>query len=421
MLIEFSVENYRSIKDRQTLSLVAGSNEELPDNCIETGKLKLLKTVGIYGANASGKSNLLKALDSMLSIITKSAGNKPLDELRHNPFLLDKEAIHKPSEFEIIFNKDETRYQYGFSFTEERIHNEWLYYTPEKQARKLFDRAYNPETDETKFSYGVDYKGDRKRLEETTTINSLFLSTASQWNHEQLTEVYSELIIKIRILPPSDSIKPVTAKMLIDRVGDYNKRISSFLVKADLGIKGIGVLPEMNQGTQIPEEITDEEQDEFLRELEENEHKYRIALIHVNEEDGVEMVLPLASESDGTQRLFEILGPILQTIDQGFTVFVDELERSLHPLICRALIEFIQNPETNRRGAQLVFATHDTTLLSPSLLRRDQIWFTEKDNCGATHLIPLSDYKVRKEEALQKGYLAGRYGAVPILEEFKLE
>ena len=146
-------------------------------------------------------------------------------------------------------------------------------------------------------------------------------------------------------------------------------------------------------------------------------------MFHSNTLTNENISFPLKEESDGTQRFFQLLGPWLEAVHDGYTVFIDELEASLHPLLTRELIKFIQDPRNNKTGAQLVFATHDVTLLDPELFRRDQIWFTEKDKGAATNLYSISDYnerKPRKGEAMQKGYLAGRYGAIPILEAFSI-
>jgi AAA15 family ATPase/GTPase len=201
------------------------------------------------------------------------------------------------------------------------------------------------------------------------------------------------------------------------------KIVTELLKDADLGIHGVEVKKITADDIELPKELSDEDRKRFLQYLKE-EQPLHVAMLHRTVKTGKTIRLPLQEESDGTQRFFQLLGPWLETVALGFTVFIDELEVSLHPLLTRELIKFIQNPKINKSGAQLIFTTHDTTLLDPELLRRDQIWFTEKDKSGATNLYSMSDYKERrprKGEAMQKGYLSGRYGAIPILEAFSLK
>ena len=190
---------------------------------------------------------------------------------------------------------------------------------------------------------------------------------------------------------------------------------------ADLGIVGVNVkkLEIDKSKIELSEIISNEFREEVLKNLE-KEPPLKIEMLHFNTLTDENISLPLEEESDGTQRFFQFMGPWLEAVGHGYTVLVDELEASLHPLLTRELIKFIQDPENNKTGAQLVFATHDVTLLDPELFRRDQIWFTEKDKVAATQLYSMSDYKPRKGEAMQKGYLAGRYGAIPILEDFSI-
>ena len=424
MLVEFRVGNYRSFREEQTLSLVASKDAELVGgNCVDKGKLRLLKAVGIYGPNASGKSNFIKALDVMKTIILDSADYQPGRRLPVQPFLFDNETRKKPSTFEVTFYHEEVRYQYGFSATSECIHDEWLLAYPKGRAQTWYERTLNKDD----WQFGSFLKGEREKLKDKTRDNVLFLSVGTQWNNKQLTTVYEWFREKLRVMPAGTSWAPVTAKMLMDVEVEGGEKarealyrlIEWFLQEADLGIYGLKVKKAKISEPKFLMEMPEGYRDVFLKYFEKRP-AVKVEMLHKDVKAGKEVFLPIQEESDGTKRFFELSGPWLQAVAIGMTVFIDELEASLHPLLTRELIKFIQNPEHPRTGAQLIFATHDTTLLDPELFRRDQIWFTEKDKHGSTRLYSMLDYKPRKGEAMQRGYLAGRYGAIPIIEAFEL-
>jgi len=427
MLVEFRVGNYRSFREQQTLSLVASKDKELDKNCIDQGKLRLLKTTSIYGANASGKSNLIRALYTMQQIIKKPA--KPGEKLPVTPFKLDEKYSKEPSSFEVTFFHGEIRYQYGFTATTERICDEWLYAYPKGRSRDIaqtwFERKFNRKTSKIEWNFGSYLKGEREKLKDRTINNILFLSAGAQWNNKQLTSVYEWFVDKLRIINYSYELPPITAEMMLS-INDPKKErhlaATMLMQSADLGICDISVEKLEGDMSKIifPPDIPNEVKEKFLRKL---KYKLTVKMSHRNTKTGKKFFLPFEEESKGTQCFFKLLGPWGQAVAKGITMFIDEIDASLHPLLVRELIEVIQNPDINASGAQLVFATHDTTLLDPELFRRDQIWFTEKNEEGATQLYSMSDYKERKPrkgEAMQKGYLAGRYGAIPILEAFDI-
>ena len=431
MLVEFRVKNFRSFRNEQVLSLVANSDKTLNENCFEIGKLRLLKSVGIYGANASGKSNLIKALNTMQELVSDSADFKPGKDLPNKAFLLDDNSQKEPSSFEVTFFHNGIRYQYGFTVTSKRFQEEWLTAYPKGAAQAWYSRCFNEKTGYYDWKYSNFLKGEKARLADKTRENALFLSVGAQWNNKQLTTVYEWFKDNLRIVPPKDHFKPVTAEMLLDVEKEKDAReelyefVTNALQDADLGIQGVNVEKVKFDRKQInfPDEILPEIREKILKRLE-KERPLKVETIHRNVDSGEDVRMSLEDESDGTQRFFQLLGPWLETVLNGYTVFVDELEASLHPLLTRELVKFIQSPNSNKTGAQLIFSTHDTTLLDPELFRRDQIWFTEKDKDGATNLYSTSDYKERrprKGEAMQRGYLSGRYGAIPILESFDLK
>ncbi|MCK4626388.1 MAG: AAA family ATPase [Phycisphaerae bacterium] len=422
MLIEFRVKNFLSFRDEQVLSMVASKDTSLEGNCFNASEHRLLKAAAIYGPNASGKSNLIKAVDFMRRLVEKSAEKQPGKGFRISPFLLDEKSAQKPSLFEVTFLLKGIRYQYGFTVTRERVHDEWLIAYPKGKPQRWFDRK----KEKTDWKWSSFLKGERERLKKLTRPDALFLSVAAQFDHEQLTPIYEWFMNSLRILPDKDSLRQVTAEILTSpNLGESTRRafrnvILAFLQDADLGITGFDVKKRDIAEANLPKNVPEEVKTQVLRRLKEYPI-YDVKMSHRNHEMGRDVSFDFQDESDGTQRFFELVGHWMGVASQGGSMFVDELEASLHPLLTRKLIEFFQDPNINIKNAQLIFATHDTTLLDPELFRRDQIWFTEKDKKGTSRLYSLWDYTPRKGEAMQKGYLAGRYGAVPILGRFDIK
>jgi len=367
----------------------------------------------------------------MRDIVLKSANYEPGKKLPVQPFLLDDESSKEPSSFEVTFYHEDTRFQYGFSATKERIQEEWLLAYPKGRTRDnaqtWFHRSFDKE--DIIWKFGSFLKGEKEGLRDKTRDNALFLSVAAQWNNKQLITVYEWFKNKLRAVLSKKKFGSVTTEMLLDieqekKVGkELYEFVTAALQKADLGIHGVNVKKQFDRNTiNFPKSIPNELREKLLKQLEKSP-PLKVEMLHFGTHTDENVSLPLEEESDGTQRFFQLLGPWLEAVSKGYTVFIDELEASLHPLLTRELIKFIQDPVNNKTGAQLVFATHDVTLLDPELFRRDQIWFTEKERGGDTKLYSMSDYKERKPrkgEAMQKGYLAGRYGAIPILEAFSI-
>jgi len=425
MLIEFRLENFRSYRQEQTLSLVAGNVSELPEHKISAGGMELLRSACIYGANASGKSNLFKAMDFMRKTVLRSAETKRRGEFGIFPFLLDAESSGKPSGFEVVFLIEDFRYQYGFKVTRKRVEEEWLFATPLKTntGRLWFERHVDPDTGQANWRWGPSFKGEKNRLAKLTRPDTLFLSAAYQFNHEQLTPLY-KWFENVRVINSPRNLRPITA-MMLDRTlrdpegwRDIRDWIVGIVENADLGITEVSAQERELPEPEFPKGMPDEVRQEILTDLKESVG-FDVKVAHENPETRKDVVFSMEDESGGTQCFFNLAGPWLEALTFGYVVFVDEIETNLHPMLTRELVKLFLDPEINREGGQLIFATHDTTLLDPTLLRRDEIWFTEKDTGAATRLYPLSDYEARKGEALQKGYLSGRYGAVPILKAFQ--
>jgi len=426
MLIEFSVENYRSIQEKQTLSMVASEDEKmLHTNSFvmpDTDKLRLLTSAVIYGANASGKSNLLRAMQTLRRLVINSATRMQVGEkLPIEPFKLNSESAKNPTNFEAIFFHQGTRYEYGVSLNRERVYEEWLIAYPDERPQNWFSRQYIPDnpkfqSDEGyKWSFGKGLKGEKLRIKKFVRSNSLFLSHAAQNNHPQLTEIFEWFQDEINILNPSSHTIEFTLSVF-DEDDSFPERVAKLLNQADIGISGIkierkpipeGLLSYFNQF--IKQEI-----EQLERDVIDDIQKLDVITLHKMNDSDKEIEFDMDDESDGTQRLFEMAGLWLYVLQYGEVLLVDELDRSLHPVLSKALLKMFNDPEINKNNAQLIFTTHDTILLDAEMLRRDQVWFTEKDK-NMTKLYSLLDFQPREDESLQKGYLRGRYGGIPFI------
>lgn len=425
MLIEFSVENFRSIRDRQTLSLVANNAEKgLSDNVINVdlpglAGVSLLKGAAIYGANASGKTNLLLAMKFMEEFVSSSATDmKPEQTISVVPFRLDEACSGLPSEFEVVFVHKEVRYRYGFAADSTRVRSEWLYSYPQGKPRRMFERTYIDQEERHHFESGQSFKKG-KDLESKTRQNALYVSVGAQFDHEQLTDVYSWFETYLRTINLSvegEGISSYVTAAGMKKSKTVREFILSALKHADIGIENavVRTKPFREADFPFPDDLSEDARERLLNKFREVE-LLNVTFGHRAGSDRELIQFAYEDESAGTQKFFTLLGPLQATLTYGYTVFMDEIGASMHPLLTRELIKLINSERMNTTGAQLIFTTHDATLLDGDLLRRDQVWFTEKDYDGATKLVPLSAYKPRKNEALQKGYLAGRYGAIPLL------
>jgi uncharacterized protein len=412
MLIRFSAENFLSISEKQELTLVASSLKDLPDSLIklEQSNYDLLPVAAIYGANASGKTNILRSLHFISHAVESSHRIwEPGKGTRRSPFLFG-DSSNKPSSFEVEFVQTGVRYRYGFSLDSEKILEEWLYAYPNGKQQRWFTRAEVPERI---FSFSRDLPGEKTRtIEGLTRPNSLYLSAAAQNNLEFFMPVYDFLVKELRFSFSREQLSRKTLKMCAD--DRYKGLFLQYLKAADLGVLGL----------RIEEAELDDEGKRFvtaIRDALPKEHQGAFELTMTQPwfqhggQGGPPVELSIHNESAGTVAYFSLLGPVVETLEGGGVLCVDELSSSLHPLLALELVRVFGDRKRNPRGAQIIFNTHDTNLLDSSLLRRDQVWFTEKDSSGATHLYPLSDFKPRKNENLERGYLQGRYGAVPFL------
>lgn len=416
MLVQFKVENFLSIRDKVYLSLEPSKDSEHPENLITKGDYKAVNSVAIYGANASGKSSLFKAITVALIMIRNSNNVQITDKLPMTPFKFDFESRNKPTSFEFTFiAKDGRKYIYGFSATTEKVVEEYLYCYNTSKPTLLFDLNEN---EKPKFNRA--YKVKLEAAYQMNTANKLFLATATTWNVECTKSPFEWL---------AESIDTFTDVMELGGVAfekyrtDENKKYIEFtknlLKQADINISSIEVdAKEVMGGPALPFQIV--VQGKIIPPNEGKHYDVEITTGHtVVDENGekTEFSLTLQEESIGTQLLF-FYGPLLKdAFEKGKTIVLDEIDKSMHPSLVKFIMNLFRDPDVNKNGAQLIVTTHETGILSLEMFRRDQIYFTEKDSkSGVTDLYSLDEFSVRKTENIEKGYLMGRYGAIPFLQ-----
>jgi len=432
MLVQFSVENFKSIREEQTLSMVASNYEkDHPENVIKLNVpgmkgVNLLKSAVIYGANASGKSNLLNAIDFVRNFVDESAvSGKPGKLLTTESFLLDERTSERPSNFSITFVVNYTRHEYKLSVTKERVINESLVSYPKGQPVRIFQRQYDEKSGRDTYDFNKTYKISED-LQDKTRNNASFVSVGAQFNDEFLTPIYSWF--SQHLVNISESDEHETSKYIFED-SNLKTRIINEIKMADFGIVDIsieqynGIREFFKKSIKLEDELSNV-YDTLVQELESIESKIKLKptffdvnFFHKTSKANISIPFKSDKESNGTLIYYSILGPIIKMKEQSSCGIFDEIDTSLHPTLVRKLVEMFQAPDALNSSSQLIFTTHDTSLLSSGLFRRDQIWFTEKRYEGDTVLYPLSDIQVRKGESLQKGYLAGRYGAIPYIPE----
>ena len=417
MLIEFSVGNYRSFKERVTFSMVAAnlvSKDKTLDvnNAFEIDEeLKLLKSAAIYGANASGKSNLATALSFMQQfMVNSSKETQSIDEISVEPFRLSTETKGKPSYFELAFLMDGRKYRYGFEATQKRIVSEWLFYVPNIRETNLFQR----QLDNIKSSKVYNADDVQKR----TRSNALFLSVSAQFNVNLAEKILEWTINKLNVISGLRNQAYLSYTVGCFIKNKYRLDIVKLIKDLDLGISEIQVDQEDLTTDFLPDEMPDE-----LKKLIVKAGGGKATSIDIShrkfDTDGnytsIEKFDLESHESEGTKKAFALAGPIITTLKEGEILIIDEFDASLHPLLSLAIVKLFNSKETNPHNAQLIFMTHDTNLLSNKIFRRDQIWFTEKNRYSATDLYSLAEYKIRNDASFESHYIKGRYGAIPYI------
>ncbi len=441
MFVQFKVGNFLSFKDVVTFSLLGYApvkeheNKQDASNVFydPTEKNKLLKSSVIYGANGSGKSNLLSAIGFLKKfVLTSSNESQATDEINVNRFLLSSETDDKPSYFEIIFYLENTRYRFGFETDREKIHSEWLFSLKNEPSAKeisLFTREFQQIKPNNRF-----FK-EGKGLENKTRQNALFLSTVAQLNGEIATNILTWLKSNINVISGLEDNTTSYTISKFEKDDDFRKIVIEFFKSINIGFDDIEIVEGaelLQKSLKNTSSELEDDMKQFISILEKLQEKSRnsdsnvevkqISTLHKKFDSSQKFIkyenLDFGFESKGTRKLFSLLGPIFDSIQKGKILIVDELDSRLHTLLTMELIKFFHS--NSNKQAQLIFASHDTNLLRKEIFRRDQIWFTEKDEIGATDLYSLVEYKVnqttvRNDATFEKDYLLGKYGAIPFL------
>lgn len=418
MLVKFVVKNFRSLKDRIELDINKSTLKGHIGNYFDHQDGKLLTTTVIYGANASGKSGFLRALQALEYLVLNSADFK-LDKIiaPYEPFLLDEDSQSNPVSFEIEFISNDTRYSYFLSYSLKEIEIEELNVYNGNYKALLFNREKGKD-----IKFGDSYRGGKKTIERMTLPNQLFLSKAVENNVEVLLDAYRFFDNKLKVYPilegmAEEDLKRLYARRLAeDGNSSFSRKFNALICALDTGISQVSAEEVNEEMFRFPATIPDEVKASFL-----DQYKYDIKTYHKVYKDDKQVgqkAFDVSEESSGTKNLFAMGGLIIEALEQGHVLVVDELEKNLHPDITTFLIRLFHRPDVNRNNAQLIFATHDITQLSHDTFRRDQVWFVEKNEFGASRMFRCSEIEgVRADTPLDKWYIAGRLGATPIIKD----
>lgn len=419
MLIEFSVANHRAFRERQTFSMVASAATEragmgrVAKTEFSTAPF-VLREACLFGANGSGKSSLIDAMKFMIRFVRNSFRHESGQAIAVEPFAFHSEWRSQPSEFEAIFIHDDVLYQYGFTLTSERVQEEWLFARPQATGRdrQLFTRVYDGQAGVYEWNLNhVHLKGERESWKSQTRPEALFLSTAVQLNSDALKGAYDWFAKRFRTFSMSPDTMQGNYTESRFKEGEWKEKVVEFLRGADISLHDIDVeensLFEQPNFAKLPAPFQ-----ELIKERSPDAKTYNVSFVRKDNRDN-SIPLHLDEESSGTKALFQLAGPILDVLENGYTVVIDELNSGLHPLAFQYVIGLFCDPNINCRNAQLIFTTHDTSVTERSCIGRDQIWLVEKGPELSSRLTPFSDFKTRDERSFQKGYLQGRYGAIP--------
>lgn len=430
MLIEFRFKNYRSFRDEAVLSMEATGVGTFKSCIIEAGHRRLLPGAAIYGKNGGGKSNVIRAFWLAVQFIRNAQRTQhEKTEIPVVPFGLNDYSADEPTEFEFSYIMDSVKYRYGFAATRQRVVKEYLYHAPKGQKALVFSRA------EQEFTF-TDEKQRRSLISETIAPNQLFFSVACTMNDAACISAMKWFREAVHFSRDYSDIP----QQLLDYSNDSGmlKAISDYAKAADLGIADMQFEfknKEIDNPAELPLDIPEGIKaalTQFMRALSENNSEMGLKVGEVKatsmhcgvDRDGNSKFYPLelADESDGTRKLMSLSPAIEAALANGGVLLVDELERELHPMLVSYIVAKFQSRNTNPYGAQLIFTTHNTELMNMELLRKDQLYFTDKSQTdGACELYSISDFATRTTENIRKGYLAGKYGAVPTLDIEEVE
>lgn len=419
MLLEFRVKNFRSIAEEQVFSMVAGKSSsgtvgystETQNNIAPYA----VNVATIAGPNASGKSNLILAMRFFRYFILNSFKEHTIDsEIPTEPFKLDEELEKSPSELEVSFVHLGQFYQYGFVLDKKRIYQEWLYTKPKKnntRMRTLFNRAYNSKDKTYLWQISPSIKGEKELWQNSTRENALFLSTATQLNATDFSDVLGWLKNRFKIM---NLLQPTILHNSLYTAEQYlhkknRKDILNFIKSIDDDIID---LESKEEDIILPKELAALMKDKLPEEIStQSKFKTLKLFTYHKTRNGGRKAFDFNDESDGTRAVISMSGLLIDVLKNGYTLVVDEMQNSLHPLALQYIVELFMNPQLNTNGAQLIFTTHDTNIFDT--LTKDQIWLVKKGKDFSTKLIPLSDFNVRSKGAFGRAYLAGKFGALP--------
>ncbi|MBK2256668.1 AAA family ATPase [Francisella philomiragia] len=416
MLIEFSVSNFRSIKEETSFSMISSKSENKNafEKSIANKNTSLYKSSCIYGLNAGGKSNLLKAIATMKEIVLTS-DKLPDDSSQEKyndfqPYLFDNHSKDEPSLFEVVFAIGETKYQYGFKILNNKIIEEWLYVYESHRPQKWFVREND------KYNYSAQFKGEKKTWENSTREDSLFLTTAIKLNSEQLKPIFNWFRMLLIINRKNLSDRVLNTFVYNNESNNNKNKILEFIQKADFAITDFSFKERAYSSDdlkKLPKE---------LQNMLEGKKTIDVKTTHTNQHGTFS--LDFERESDGTRRIFNDAGLFLKVLENDkmpAPIFIDELDIHLHPNLVKQIVEIFNSDKLNKYNNQLIFTTHNTSLLAKGIFEREQIWFIDRNKDQESELYSLADFGERKSDSnsFEKRYLEGRYGAVPILDDLK--
>lgn len=405
MLLEVKIENFCSIKEQVVFSMLAGPDTTMnynfysPENYSNT---KILKSAVFYGANAAGKTNLLRGLKFIERTILENNTRQDGDEINVIPFRLDDKYKNMPSKFDIIFIHQGIKYAYGFALDRKKVHTEYLYYYPKGRQATLFER-----TDTNNFKFTKD-REEQETLSRRTLSNRLYLAGATEWNYKPIAKAFEwfKRNLKINVSGNLRNWVNYTATA-IHQNPEMKESVRTLLAEADLSIQDY-----LTEERDVAKSLSADLNDKKVISVR-TAHRTQDAKGQIYDE-----IFDLDDESAGTVKMFELAAPLLEVLQHGHVLVIDELDIQLHPLLVENIVKKFHDPKQNTGNSQLIFTTHNTNLLTQTIFRRDQIWFVEKSPVtGATDIYSLLELRVRKDENIEKGYLAGRYGAVPFIGE----
>ena len=425
MLVEFSVENYRIFRDKQRFTMATSKSSLTKSetssnlNTVVRTDFKaapyLLKQSCIFGANGAGKSTLVEAMRFMSILVKDSIRDPDRREINIDTFGIDEQASQKPSCFEVVFIHQNTLYQYGFAITSERVEEEWLVgrSISTQRLRQYFYRDYEKDSDSYHWEVNSSLiPGEKGYWRKITRPTALFLSTAVQFEESGLDDVFDWIGFHFRFIFMAYGMNPDVTASFLERVG-WKQRILNYFESVGISIYDIGITEinyfETKEYRGLPPAVQEQ-----IRKERTNDKTYLISFIRKRDDEKV-LSLPFKAESFGIRAIFELAGPILDTLNKGYTLVIDEFNSNLHPLAFREIILMFSNPEINLKNAQLIFSSHDVTVTEYEEIGRDQIWLVEKKPDLSSELYPLSSFKGRRGKLFRNDYLRGRYGGIPLI------